>query len=304
MSIHAIITGASGFIGAAAAAEFIGAGHNVTALIRNNSNLERLKKLRDIGRLQYKDFADDETVEALKKLGPDVFIHCGWRGVGGSDRNESFQITENIRMSMDTVDLAAACGCRRWIGLGSQAEYGNQNSRLDENAPVRPTTLYGKAKLAAGIACLALAEAKGLSAAWIRVFSTYGPDDNPHWFLQYVLREFRAGRAPELTPCTQLWDYLHVTDAARAILAITSNPTANGTFNLGSGTALPLRFWTDLLRKATCCPIEPKYGAVPFRPDQVMHLEADISRITMATGWKPLVSPIDGIKSLIAAHNQ
>lgn len=299
MSIHAIITGASGFIGAATAAELIAAGHKVTALTRSDSNLERLNKLPNIGRVEYTDFSDHETVGALKRLDPDVFIHCGWRGVGGSERNESFQITENIRMSMGTVDLAAACGCKRWIGLGSQAEYGNLNSRIDENAPLRPTTLYGKAKLATGIACLALSEARGLSAAWIRVFSTYGPADNPHWFLQYVLREFRAGRAPELTSCTQLWDYLHVTDAARAILAVTVTPTANGTFNLGSGTALPLRLWIDLLRKATGCPIEPKYGAIPFRPDQVMHLEADISRITMATGWKPLVSPIAGIESLI-----
>lgn len=301
MPIHAVITGASGFIGAATAADLIASGHKVTALLRTGSNLARLDSIASLNRLQYSSLSDSNTVTALKAYQPDVFIHCGWRGVSGQDRNEAFQVTDNIRMSMESVELAAKVGCHRWVGLGSQAEYGNQNRRLDETAPLRPTTLYGKAKLAAGIACLALAEARGLSSAWLRVFSTYGPGDSPHWFLQYALREFRAKRAPELTLCTQLWDYLHVADAARAISATATTPQAIGHFNLGSGYALPLRHWLDLLRSATRCTIEPKYGAVPFRPDQVMHLEADISRLTEVTGWQPSISPAEGIDSLAAA---
>lgn len=300
MQLHIAITGASGFIGAAAAAELIKSGHRVTALLRPESNPVRLISSPSVERFEYHNLADLKKFTALKHLKPDVFVHCGWRGVGGDDRNGDFQITENIQMSMNSVGLAAYLGCRHWIGLGSQAEYGNQNCRLNEDASLRPTTLYGKAKLAAGIACLALAEAKGLSATWLRVFSTYGPGDSPKWFLQYVLNEFSAGRSPELTLCTQLWDYLHVSDAARAIAAVAATPTATGVFNLGSGIALPLRHWLELLRNAINCQIEPKYGVVPFRIDQVMHLEADISRLTFATGWKPLVSPTDGIASLVA----
>lgn len=301
MSIHAVITGASGFIGSAAAADLLASGHEVTALLRADSSPERLRILRGIQTIQYDHLDEPATAAALKATRPDVFLHCAWRGVGGQDRNEPFQVKDNILLSMDSVSLAAAAGCRRWIGLGSQAEYGNQNRRLDEEAPVRPTTLYGRAKLASGIACLALAEARGLSAAWLRVFSTYGPGDSPHWFLQYVLREFRAGRSPDLTLCTQLWDYLHVADAARAITATATTSTATGNFNLGSGVARPLRFWIDLLREATGALCEPNYGAVPFRPDQIMHLEADISRISSITGWVPSISPADGIASLAAA---
>jgi nucleoside-diphosphate-sugar epimerase len=201
-------------------------------------------------------------------------------------------------MSLQSVELAAAAGCSRWIGLGSQAEYGNQDKRLDERAATLPTTLYGKAKLATGTACLALGQTLGISAAWLRVFSTYGSGDAPNWLLQYALREFQAGRSPQLTKCTQLWDYLHVSDAARAISTTAENKAAVGTFNLGSGTARPLRYWVDLLRKSLGSKIEPEYGIIPFRPDQVMLLEADISRITAETGWKPMMSPEEGIATL------
>jgi nucleoside-diphosphate-sugar epimerase len=299
MTHHAVVTGASGFIGAATVSELIASGHEVTVLLRKDSNSARLTSIKGLKCFYYTSLNDNSVVSKLKESKPGIFIHCAWRGVSGQDRNEAFQVTDNIRMAMDSVELAASLGCGRWVGLGSQAEYGNQNRRLDESAPLLATTLYGKAKLATGIACLALAEARGISGAWIRVFSTYGPGDSPHWFLQYVLREFRAARAPELTLCTQLWDYLHVADAARAIVAIATAREATGNFNLGSGKALPLRYWLELLRNATKCPVEPKYGSVQYRPDQVMHLEADISRIVQATGWRPRMDPVDGVASLV-----
>ena len=45
---------------------------------------------------------------------------------------------------------------------------------------------------------------------------------------------------------------------------------------------------------------KPAYGALPYRPDQVMHLEADISRLQAATAWKPQMNIADGIRATVA----
>lgn len=300
MPIHAVITGASGFIGSATVLDLLKSGHNVTVLLRSGSNPYRLEAFKTLNRIVYTNLVDQRTVAELKSHRPDVFIHCGWHGVSSADRNQAFQLTDNIQIAIDSVKLAAAVDCVRWVGLGSQAEYGSHNRKIDENAHLEPTTLYGKAKLATGIACQALCDALGISSAWLRIFSTYGPGDSPSWFLQYALREFQAGRAPELTLCTQRWDYLHVADAARAITAVANATSVKGNFNLGSGKALPLKYWLELLRQELGCSVEPKYGVVPFRSDQTMHLEADISRLSSATGWTPIISPAEGVKTLIA----
>ncbi|HUS34651.1 MAG TPA: NAD(P)-dependent oxidoreductase, partial [Verrucomicrobiae bacterium] len=75
-------------------------------------------------------------------------------------------------------------------------------------------------------------------------------------------------------------------------------------FNLGSGRAESLRKIVETLRDA----IDPKLplgiGEVPYRPDQVMHLEADISKLTKATGWTPATSLEDGLKQTVAWHRQ
>ena len=298
MASNVVITGATGFIGSAILSELIADGARVTVLLRPDSNLGRLAAMKGFETVIYTRLLDSRTINDLAERKPDIFIHCGWRGVGGGERNEAFQITNNIPMTLDTVELAATAGCRQWIGLGSQAEYGNQNCRMNEDVPLQPTTLYGKAKLAAGIAALALCEARKMAGVWLRVFSTYGPNDAPYWFIPYVIQEFLAGRAPKLTKCEQLWDYLYVRDAARAVTAA-ANGATSGVFNLGSGSSRPLRDYIETIRSELGALLEPLYGSIPYRPDQVMHLEADISRLKLATGWEPETSLIEGVRQTV-----
>lgn len=127
MSHHAVITGATGFIGASIASAMLGRGWKVTVLVRPHSSLERLATVSGHSVVTYSELDDVALRDRLGALKPDVFVHCAWRGVGGGERNEAFQILDNVPMTMTAVELAAAAGCVQWIGLGSQAEYGNLN---------------------------------------------------------------------------------------------------------------------------------------------------------------------------------
>lgn len=299
MPPHVAITGATGFIGSAVLKELLLRGAQVTVLLRPESDTARLQAMEGFETQTYSDLLDQITIDRLRASKPDVFIHCGWRGVGGHERNETFQVTSNVPATIDAVQLAAAAGCRQWIGLGSQAEYGNLNRRISEADPLLPTTVYGKAKLAAGVAALALCETRKIAGVWLRVFSTYGPGDAPYWFIPYVIQEYLASRAPNLTKCDQLWDYLYVADAARAVAAIANGVTA-GVFNLGSGFARPLKEIIETIRMQLAPRLAPAYGALPYRPDQIMHLEADISRLQAATAWHPTMNLADGIRTTVA----
>jgi len=298
MALNVVITGATGFIGAAVLAELLANGTHVTVLLRPDSDRTRLVAMKGFKTLTYSTLLSKETIHALREQQPDIFIHCAWSGVGGHQRNEALQILDNIPLTLDAVELAATVGCRQWIGLGSQAEYGNQNRRMNEDCPLQPTTLYGKAKLAAGVAALALCDARKMAGVWLRVFSTYGPGDAPSWFIPYVIQEFLGGRTPKLTKCEQLWDYLYVTDAARAVIA-TATGLTSGAFNLGSGASRPLKDYIEAIRSELGSSLEPAYGAVLYRPDQVMHLEADISKLHLETGWLPRTSLLDGIRKTV-----
>lgn len=295
----AVLTGASGFIGAAVHAELLRRKIRPLVLLRSESDRTRLSQLDEKNVFIFSKLDDAGLAEKLRAHQPDVFIHCAWRGVGGAERNEEFQLKENIPFTLASAELAAATGCRQWVGLGSQAEYGNANRVLDENAPTNPTTLYGQAKLASGREAFTLCAKKSLAAAWLRVFSTYGPGDHPHWMIPFVIREFLSNRSPQVTKCEQLWDYLFVADAARAVASVSDGKTT-GVFNLGSGEARSLKEILEIIRAESGSSVSPAYGAVPYRPDQVMHLQAGISKLTAATGWKPQVSLEAGLRETVA----
>ena len=293
-----ILTGATGFIGSAVLAELARQKTRAVVLIRAESDRTHLL-CRAEDTFVFKRLDDPELAKQLKEQQPSTLIHCAWRGVAGQERNAAFQLTENVPLTLASVELAAACGCGQWIGLGSQAEYGNANRVLDEAAPTNPTTVYGKAKLAAGMEALEACARKRMAGTWLRVFSTYGPGDHPHWMIPYVIREFLSGRPPQVTKCEQKWDYLFVEDAARAIAAV-ANANVSGVFNLGSGEAHPLKQIIELIRGELNTSVRPAYGAVPYRSDQVMHLQADITKLRAATGWSPAVRPEEGIHLTVA----
>jgi nucleoside-diphosphate-sugar epimerase len=218
--------------------------------------------------------------------------------VAGRNRNDTAQ-WRNVEHTMRLLEHSLAAGARHFVGLGSQAEYGPCAERIDETEATRPTTMYGAAKLATCILAERLCATAGARFAWLRLFSSYGPMDNPDWMIPYLTRALLRREKPAVTRAEQRWDYVYIDDAARAVEAVARHPSAHGIFNLGSGTAPVLRDVIELIRGEVDPSAPIGYGEVPYRPDQVMHLEADIARLTGATGWKPAMPLAEGIRRTV-----
>src|SRR5436853_4032228 len=120
--------------------------------------------------------------------------------------------------------------------------------------------------------------------------------------IPYLILGLLRGEKPALTACEQKWDYLFGPDAADAIWSVLQAPSATGVFNLGSGSVASLRKIVETIRDAINPKLQLGIGEVPYRPDQVMHLEADISRLTQATGWTPATALEEGLRRTVAWH--
>jgi len=297
-----VLTGATGFMGSYVTAHALERGHRVIVLLRDTSNISRIHDwIADCVVVNKSSQPNAELAELIKAYEPDAWIHLAWRGVGGADRNESFQISTNLPDTLDSLTLATAAGCHHWIGMGSQAEYGNPNCKITEECPTNPTTIYGKSKLASYWAAMGYTESVKMDFSWIRVFSTYGPKDHAEWLIPYLIGQFSLGLSPELTACEQRWDYLYVEDAAAAILDVVE-ARATGVYNLGSGTALPLMQIVEQVASLCESHITPSFGKIPYRPDQVMWLESDITKLTEKTGWRPRTDIETGLKRTVEWH--
>jgi nucleoside-diphosphate-sugar epimerase len=298
-----LITGASGFVGAAAADLAARRGHQVTALVRNAAAL-RVAALSDRCAIAIADLADTDAVRgAIAEARPDIIIHSAWEGVGGPARASDAQL-DSIRTTVALLDAGIAAGINRFIGIGSQAEYGRHDRRIDENAATEPFLLYGAAKLSACHLTRQRAGDAGIGFAWLRLFSPYGPGDNPNWLIPSVAAQILAGKAPRTSAGTQKWDYLHINDTAEGIIAAALTEGAQGVFNLSSGRALAVRAIVEHIRDLACPGLPLTFGEIPFGPNQIMHLEGDCSRLTAATGWTPRIALEDGLVTVVDSLRQ
>jgi UDP-glucose 4-epimerase len=295
------LTGATGFVGSHTLRRLVTSGeHEVAILARPSSDFRRIADLMPRVRLVTSELNRPENLgPKLERFQPDAVVHLAWQGVLNSARNDAQQ-SANITQTLDLVRLACIAGAKHWIGLGSQAEYGPCANRIDESQPANPTTLYGVAKLTTGREAQALCESLGMRFAWLRLFSSYGPGDDPSWLIPYLALKLLAGERPTTTTGEQRWDYIYVGDVAAAIAATITSPDASGFFNLGSGTTSTIRAIIERIRDAIDPAAEVGFGEMPYRPDQVMHLEADITRLTAATGWRPRMSLEEGLEKTVA----
>ncbi len=295
-----LVTGASGFVGAKVAELALAAGHEVAAVTRPSGNARRLAPLAGRYLPLSVDLREKRALfAAVACFRPDAIIHVAWAGVANSARHDTSQFSENIDAACALVEAGAAAGCKAFIGTGSQGEYGAGSSMREDTLP-EPTTMYGAAKVAALYLTRQLAHQSGMRHAWLRLFSTYGPDDNPGWLIPSLIGQMLEGQRPQTTLGTQKWDWLHVDDVARGLLAAATTPAAEGIFNLGSGESVQVRRAVEMIRDAAAPGMELVFGEIPFRSDQVMHMQADIKRLQAATGWAPQVAFADGIAETVA----
>lgn len=225
-----VITGATGFLGQALCKELKESGHEITAILRPESR----EKARDLKA----DNIISLPLEELESLTGeyDVFIHLAWNGSGGDARNDYRIQLSNLTYLEAALKAAKKCGCSKFIGAGSQAEYGvvHGKAKEDETVP-HPFMMYGAAKLACSHLGRVLAVQLGITFIWPRIYSVYGPRENDPTLLGYVARTLREGNVPELSACENMWDFMYITDFTRAMRILVEHPNAEGIYHVASG---------------------------------------------------------------------
>lgn len=286
--MRVFLTGASGFVGSFFLRNLLSANmHEVSILLRKPKDAWRIQNLLPKVQVIIGGLDRLETIESeLFDFRPDAFVHLAWNGVLGGERNNPSQ-WRNVSSTIELVELAKRLNVKNFIGLGSQAEYGPCQNKIDESCQTKPTTLYGVSKLASQLLSERLCAEYGIRYVWLRLFSSFGPMDNPEWLIPYLTKSLIAKERPKLTAAEQLWDYIYVEDVASAIRAVLDSKDAEGIFNLGSGQAYRLKTIIVKIRDLIDSQLPLGFDEVQYRPDQVMHLQADISRLHKATDWSP-----------------
>jgi nucleoside-diphosphate-sugar epimerase len=296
------ITGATGFVGANLARRVLQDGHEVHLFIRPQHPSWRIDEIRSHTQLHAVDLVDRQTVDAaMRKIKPEWVFHLATHGAYSWQNDLGEIVRTNILGTMHLAEAAADVGVEAFVNTGSSSEYGYKSHAPSENDVLEPNSYYAVTKATGTMFCRYTAQRSGVRMPTLRLYSAYGPYEEPRRLVPTLIVKGMQSRLPPLANPHTARDYVHVNDVVDAYLLAASRDSADAgaVYNVGTGVQTTLRDIVGITRELLRIPQEPDWGSFPDRTWDTSIWCADASRIRSELGWAPRYDVRSGLRETI-----
>lgn len=299
-----LVTGATSYIAVELIKRLVLEGCYIYAVVRPNS-LNRYKiPIRRNVEVVEANMADFKTLYQENLNTIDVIYHFAWEGVRGSTRDNAEIQFKNYASTVSLIDWAIDHGVQRFIGLGSQAEYGVMNVAASEDMEGHPLSEYGKQKVKVCQYGLGKCAKMDMKFIWGRLFSTYGSGENSSTLIMSCIQRMLNNEPIEMSPCIHLWDYVYLLDVVDLLWLFEKQNVPSGIYNIASGDVRPLREYVLELKLILKSRSELLFGKIPYGQLGPVNMIPDVTKVRKALEWSPHFSFHAGITDMLKRINE
>jgi len=297
-----VITGATGFIGANLTGRLLKDGHQVNVLIRKDSDLWRLKQILPEIHLHEVEFGNQEGLgSVINKIRPEWVFHLAAHGAYSWQNEPEPILQTNI---IGTANLVAAClksGFEVFVNTGSSSEYGVKDHAASEDEYIEPNSYYAVAKASATLFCRYVSQGKKVNIPTLRIYSAYGPYEEPTRFVPRLIISGLEGRLPPLVNPDVSRDFVYIDDILEAYLlaATTKVKELGAVYNVGSGKSTSIREAVEIARDVLKIKAQPQWATMANRSWDTDIWIANIKKIENVLGWRPKYSFREGMENTV-----
>ncbi len=224
-----------------------------------------------------------------------------WLGECVSDPRQAWEV--NTIGTWNAVDACRQAGVQRIVYSSSASVYGNALvTPMTEDHPYNNRTTYGATKIANEQMLRAIYEQHKLPYIGMRYMNIYGPRMDYHGtyvsVIMKVLDRIFAGERPVIFgDGSQVYDFIHVTDAARANVLGMQAGCADENFNIGMGIGTSITELVRLLLDLTGSSLEPEYR--PEAQSFVTQRIGSIDKAERLLGFRATIPLREGLRSVV-----
>jgi len=294
-----LITGASGFVGANLARSMVADGHEVSLMVRRQSDLWRIADIAGRMDVHAAGITDCELVrDIVAEIRPQWIFHCAVYGAYSWQTDWKTMLETNITGTINLVEACLASGFEAFINTGSSSEYGYKDHPAAEDERVEPNSYYAVTKATASQYCGFVARDRNVHISTLRLYSVFGPYEEPNRFVPTLTVKGLRRELPPLVDPNIARDYVYVDDVIEAYrLAATMPGQAPGAvYNVGSGRQTSMAQAVDTARRALNIQAEPQWGSMANRSWDTSVWVADNEKIKTTLGWTARQSFAQGIE--------
>lgn len=303
-----LVTGATGFVGSHVVRRLLDGGAEVVAMSSSVSATvpPRLADVIDDVQIVDANVSDVSSLAHAVEVGrPELVVHlAAFTHVGRS----FYRVDENIQTNIQgTVNLLQALdgAFERLVYVGSGDVYGDGEIPFREDQPVAPVSPYAVSKYAAERFCRMYHQAHGWPIVCLRPFNTFGPWQSVDRVVPELIVAGLKGERLSMTEGTQTREFTYVTDVADAVvLALTRPGVAGEVLNIGRGEEVSMRTLALTIVELLGSGLEPDFGALPPRPNEIPRMVSDSSRARTMLGWEAAYTLEDALDRTVAWYRE
>jgi nucleoside-diphosphate-sugar epimerase len=300
----ALVTGASGFIGAHLVARLLSEGSSVTVLARSSSALPA--EWRDRVRVIASDDFSESNLRCLLNTPVEAVFHLAAYGVRPNHRDIDEILRINVELPAALVRLCIEWRARM-VMAGTFSEYRSPSTQelLFEDSPLEQGKLYGSSKAAGGLMASAIARSTGVGFRLLRLFKVYGAGEAPHRLLPALVSGLGKRERVAISSGTQVLDFVYIDDVVEAMLRADAHCRERGgiaTWNVATGRAHSVREFAE--RVAAAMEADGAllgFGAIDMRKDDEPWLVGSPDLLRSQLGWQPSIGLDEGVRAAVAA---
>lgn len=256
------LTGANGFVGRQILHKLLSTDCRVRVIVRDSAPFESLMSSGQIEVAITPDlFSESPTRLAELVADSETLVHCAWY----SEHGKYLTSPLNLACLTGSLNLAVAfagAGGKRFVGLGTVAEYATSGAPLAPDSPLDPTTLYAACKASTYLVLRSFLGQQDVAFAWCRLFYLYGEGEDARRLVPYIHGQLATGSEALLTSGTQVRDFLDVGEAAEMISQVALGPI-EGAVNICSGQPETVRALAERIADEYGRPDLLRFGARP-----------------------------------------
>jgi nucleoside-diphosphate-sugar epimerase len=299
-----LVTGAGGFIGSHLTRRLVAEGAEVHALSDQVSSIypARLLDLRGKITVHEGNVADRTAMESIaKNIKPQIVFHlAAYTHVGKSWYRVDECIQSNIQGTVNLLLALEGMGMDRFIYTGTSEIYGDIDVPFREDATVNPISPYAVSKYAGERFCRMYQQGLHWPIVLVRPFNAYGPTQTPDRIIPETIVRTLRKQELLLTTGRQTREFNYVEDIADGFIRLATTPGIEGElFNIGGGEEVTIRNVVEQIIELLGNPIEPKFGALEHRPNEIWRMYCDSTKARERLGWQPAHSLREGLAKTI-----
>ena len=276
-----LITGSSGFIGK----------NLIKKITKYNIPIEKNGKKVDL--------RHREKVLKLKRA--NTVIHLAGKTPYSKKLSNNEIFEHNILGTLNILEYCISKKVEKLIFVSSYIYGNSKNNPINEKHIVQPHNTYTKSKYLAEELCKNYAKKFGIKLIILRPFNLFGNLQKKGFLISNIIEAIKNNSSISITNKNNKRDYLHIDDFIDVILKMIDFDCKLEIFNIGSGESYSFEKIIQLFERKSGKKIKRENKV--SKDNNILKIQADISKITKKTGWHPKYNFEEGVEKILLEKN-